>query len=513
MPLFLLFFGLLLIFIIGLGVLLGSMDITNIQSEWDKRRCDPTVMFSAFLYKPSSDSRSSSEFASDNFSFCVKSIIDDVFKQLLAPILGVFVQQMGAANTTGDVLNSIRNQIGNSFRSFSGVFSDFFDAYKRGTMQLSRMTQILKQGMLKVSAAVISIVFMGMSLMTSLLNTYDFIVKVVIIIMSIIIAMIVLLFFALIPFMPIIFTTIAILTAAGLGGAVGGMGSAFCIDPNTLVLLHNGDRKPLRNIQLGDILGSSCGKVEGILETNTTGQLFYVEGVLMSGSHMVFDPRVNEYVFAADYPGSTIASDIDRPDKLIILNTTSRSIPLIGNDGKLVIVKDWEEIPEGDIEGLKLWNSLTWCMLNANTPIPLEELNHNSQAGIAKNVDVFEKTYGVIHVQYVKRGMYIRDINGEFTEVLGVYKGFMGSGSNEHWVSSGVRLLNPQGKWSRHQQISEEGEGEGEGYHLITESGTFIIIAGVKIYTIRDFTEVGYKNIDKTYNVVRNHLTETKKKI
>ena len=184
MPLFLLFFGLLLIFIIGLGVLLGSMDITNIQSEWDKRRCDPTVMFSAFLYKPSSDSRSSSEFASDNFSFCVKSIIDDVFKQLLAPILGVFVQQMGAANTTGDVLNSIRNQIGNSFRSFSGVFSDFFDAYKRGTMQLSRMTQILKQGMLKVSAAVISIVFMGMSLMTSLLNTYDFIVKVVIIIMS-----------------------------------------------------------------------------------------------------------------------------------------------------------------------------------------------------------------------------------------------------------------------------------------------------------------------------------------
>jgi len=521
MPLFLLFFGLLLIFIIGLGVLLGSMDIKNIQSEWDKRRCDPTIMFSAFLYKPSSDPRDSSAFASDNFSFCVRSLIDNVFKELLAPVLGVFTQQMGAANITGDVLNSVRNQIGNSFRSFGGVFNDFFETYKRGTMQLSRMTQVLKQGMLKISAAVISIVFMGMSLMTSLLNTYDFIVKVVIIIMSIIVAMIVLLFFALIPFMPIIFTTIAILTAAGLGGAVGGMAGAFCIDPNALVLLKNGDKVPLRSIKLGDMLGASCGKVEGILETNATGPLYYVEGVLMSGSHMVLNPTTNEYIFAADYPGSTPARESARPDKFIILNTSTRSIPLIGVYDKIVVAKDWEEIPEEDVEGLALWNTLTWNLLNGSKiQVPEQEINHTCQALISANTDVFEQGHGIIQIQNVKRGMYIMDVNGSFTEVLGVYKGLSDTRNGEFWISSGVRILNRNGIWVRNTGLSvnenmkeEEEEINQIGYHLITESGTFTILSGLEIYNIRDFTEVGYKNIDKTYDEVRNHLTQINKKI
>ena len=507
---FFIFFGLILILIIGLGVLLGSMDIKNIQAEWDKRRCEPTIMFSAFLYKPSTDPRSSSDFASDNFSFCIRSLIDDVFKQLLAPVLGIFSQQMAAANTTGGVFNSLRNQVGNMFRSFGGVFNDFFETYKRGTMQLSRITQLLKQAMLKVSAAVVSIVFLGISLMTSLLNTYDFIVKVVIIIMAILVAMIVLLFFALIPFMPIIFTTIAVLTAAGLGGAVGGMAGAFCIDPNALVSLEDGSSVPLNKIKIGTKLGCGCGTVEGILETDSTGPLYRVEGIIMSGSHMILNG--DTYVFAEKYPGATIVSEEERPSKLIILNTSSRSIPLLGE--KTVIAKDWEEIPEDDDIGAELWEKLVWNILNPGQQCSSTE--HYYNAGLFSNkCEVYEKKLGLLPMNFVERGMEILDINGTYTRVLGLYTGTANvpeeilKTTPSTWYTNGVRRRTKAGIWTKTPDV--EGV-PATGYQLITESGTFNAHCKGKILQVRDFTEVGWKEIDKTYESVREHLSNMNKK-
>jgi len=507
---FFIFFGLILILIIGLGVLLGSMDIKNIQAEWDKRRCEPTIMFSAFLYKPPTDPRSSSDFASDNFSFCIRSLIDDVFKQLLAPVLGIFSQQMAAANTTGGVFNSLRNQVGNMFRSFGGVFNDFFETYKRGTMQLSRITQLLKQAMLKVSAAVVSIVFLGISLMTSLLNTYDFIVKVVIIIMAILVAMIVLLFFALIPFMPIIFTTIAILTAAGLGGAVGGMAGAFCIDPNALVYLEDGSTTPLNKIKIGTKLGAGCGTVEGILETDSTGPLYRVEGIIMSGSHMVLNG--DTYVFAEKYPGATLVAEEDRPAKLIILNTSSRSIPLLGE--KTVIAKDWEEIPEDDDIGAELWEQLVWNILNPTQEYSPTE--HYYNAGLFSNkCEVYEKKIGALQIDFVERGMEIQDINGTYTRVLGLYTGTATvpeeilKTTPSTWYTNGVRRRTEGGIWAKSPDVKGV---PATGYQLITDSGTFIIHCKGNTLQVRDFTEVGWKEIDKTYESVREHLSNMNKK-
>jgi hypothetical protein len=520
--LYFLFIGLLILLIVGLGVLLGSMDIKNIQAEWDKRRCEPATMFSAFLYKPSTDPRSSAEFAGDNFSFCMRSLIDEVFKELLSPVMGVFSQQMAAASTTGGVLNSIRNQLGNTFRSFTSIFDDFFETYKRGTMQLARITQQLRQAMLKVSAAVVSIVFMGISLMTSLLNTYDFIVKVVIIIMAILVALIIILFFALIPFMPIIFTTIAILTGAGLGSAVGGFAGAFCIDPEALVLMSTGTSKKLKNIRIGDILGANCGKVEGILETDTIGPLYDVEGIIMSGSHMVY--TVEEIpVFAKDYPGAKrVIITSQRPDRLIILNTSTRKIPLVssrvvvvGNQQQsqpqTLLVGDWEEIPEEDKEGQDIWEKLVWKMLNGAAAKPSHSKSEHTngvlqEALFSSNVKIFDKEHGSILIESVKRGAQIRDINGTYTKVLGVYRGLTEIGFNS--MTRGVRFSDKDGIWKHVKLEKVNAEGHNlAGYNLVTESGTFIIHYDKdKLLSVRDFTEVGYNNIEQTYESTRTHL-------
>jgi hypothetical protein len=516
---YLYFIGLILFLIVVLGVLLGSMDIQNIIAEWPKRRCETAVMFSAFMYKPSTDPRSASAFASDNFSFCMRSLVDEVFKQMLSPVLGVFSQQLGAANTTGEVFNSIRNQIGNTFRSFGGAFNEFFETYKRGTMQLSRITQLLKQAMLKVSAAVVSIVFMGISLMTSLLNTYDFIVQVVIIIMSIIVALIVLLFIVLIPVMPLIFTILAVLTGAGLGGAVAGMRDVFqCIHPDTRVLMADGSMKLLKHVKIGDKLGEGCGTMEGVLHTNTAEILYNVGGIIMSGSHMILDPNTGDPIFAGDFSEATIVTDPQqRPAKLIIPNTSSRLIPLIGDNNKILFAKDWEEIPDDDVEGSTLWETLVWSLLNGADSIPpLEQLGPGDTALFSKDCYVLEEQRGKIPIHLVERGMYVLDICGKsYTEVLCKYKGLCYEGVNGQeggcdWYSSGVRTLNEDNIWTR--QITPHKAEPLAGFNIVTDSGTFMVACNDIVLKVRDFTEVGSKYIDRTYTPIRDHLSWFHKK-
>jgi len=520
MPIILLLIGVVFLLIIGLGVLLGSLDIQNIKAEWPKRRCDPTVMFSGFMYKPSSDPRSASAFATDNFNYCMRKNVKEVFDMLLAPALAVFSQQMSAVNTTGDVFNSIRNQLGNQFRSFSRIFDSFFETYKRTALQLSRITQLIRAALLKVSAIIVSIVFMGLSLMTSLLNTYDFIIKVVIIILGIIVAMIILLFFALIPFLPVIFTTIAVLTAAGMGGAVGGMAGAFCLHPATKIILYDGSKISIKNINIGDMLAGDSGRVIGILETDTIGDLYNVRGVVMSGSHLVEHNGI--YIFANKHPDAKPYTTMI-PERLIILNTEGRSIPTLDKNGNILNVKDWEEIPDDDEEGQLLWEKEVHKLLNPEVTTPRTLRVPESLGLFSRMTYICEQKSGLIPLLYVKRGDYILDIDGQFTRVLGIYKGSIYVNSyptHKFWHTDGIRMLDKTNTWVMDEAFEIDicstptaATQRMYGYNLVTESGTFGIISENEyLIGVRDFTEVGYKNIDKTYEIVQKHLSLLNKK-
>ena len=50
----------------GLGIIMGSTDIKAVMDDWANRRCDIDILFASFLFKPSNDPRSASEFASNN---------------------------------------------------------------------------------------------------------------------------------------------------------------------------------------------------------------------------------------------------------------------------------------------------------------------------------------------------------------------------------------------------------------------------------------------------------------
>lgn len=54
------------------------------MANWDKYRSDPRYAFTAFMYKPDSDTRSRLQFTADNFNDVTATMITDAFKIFFA---------------------------------------------------------------------------------------------------------------------------------------------------------------------------------------------------------------------------------------------------------------------------------------------------------------------------------------------------------------------------------------------------------------------------------------------
>jgi hypothetical protein len=218
-------------------------------------------------------------------------------------------------------------------------------------------------------------------------------------------------------------------------------------------------------------------------------------------------------IFAENHPAASPVTE--RPEKLIILNTSTRKIPILMPTTKTILtVKDWEEFPDDDEEGKQLWETLIWDILNPGIETPHGPFNTEA-ALFSRNTEVLERTLGAIPLSFVTRNMEVLDINGKYTKVLGRYKGIVYNQnvSEPQWYTSGVRHLKSNGAWKKKKEDlvkSTKHRKSVVGYNLITDSGTFIANCKGKTLKVRDFTEVGWQNIDETYEIVRLYLNKKK---
>jgi hypothetical protein len=95
-----LIFGLSSIF----GIILLQSSVEEIIQQWSERRCDFEIMVTAQLYKPKDDSRTSGEFAADNFTFCVKKTFKQIITTALIPIFMLINQQLDVAESVNETL-------------------------------------------------------------------------------------------------------------------------------------------------------------------------------------------------------------------------------------------------------------------------------------------------------------------------------------------------------------------------------------------------------------------------
>ena len=506
---------LFILFIITFGVasLLLKKGASN-STEWSQRRCDLGTMFSAFKYKPADDPRSGAQFMADNFRFCMDGIIDGVFKELMGPFMGILGSNVGALGVFNESLGTLRGLLSYTSRGFSDLMGIVFNRFKSTAYNFAAVWHRMNFLFSRAFAISTAFVYAGISHLTAFMNLYDFIVNVVIIIISIMAALIFLLFFILIPVMPVIFTMISVLVGAGLGSAVGGLGSVFCVDPEAVLCMADGSFKPLKECRLGDeLLSSVPGRrniIEGILDCDGGSEVCVdIDGVVMSGSHRVL--WGGRYGLAADHPGARTV--VDPLNRLICLNTTTHAVPCRGSTG-VVWVGDWEEV-DNDV-GRDAWLDYVYKALNAGmdddalfaykpTTVPL----------LSRDMSVKTPRYGYVSLGSIAVGDYVVGQKGP-VRVLAVYSGVLdGVGVNHEnpWYSDGVWVKTAAHDiWNTcaHGSIglrthSKEGS-ELPGVNIITEDGTYVIRHDGYNVVVRDFTEIGIHRIHETYDVVEEHI-------
>jgi hypothetical protein len=89
-----------------------------------------------------------------------------------------------------------------------------------------------------------------------------------------------------------------------------------CFYPHTTIKLLNGEKKTMNNIDLGDILENGA-IVEAVMKIDNSKQKIplYVlnkvgvneENIYVTGSHLVFDKKINKYIKVENYRDATLS--------------------------------------------------------------------------------------------------------------------------------------------------------------------------------------------------------------
>jgi hypothetical protein len=475
-------------------------DIEGIRSNWNTRRCEFPIMLMAGMLKPPDDPRTGSDFSRDNFSFCIDKIILNVARVGTAPLAGVIKQQGNTTTSLASPMNNLRGMIANGVNTFKKVLDKQYRQFSSVSASVLKGWTHLRFAMGRISGIVLSILYTILSTTTLALNLIDYTIKAIITFLIILIVLLILLWFVLFPKMPIILSVIVVMMAAGIGAAAG-MASSFCVDPNSEVFMADGKKKRIKDIEIGDLLettekGENCVTGKLVAETSNA-PLVSLEGILMSGSHSV--KYKDKWILAKDHPLAQKTSE--KLPRLICLNTTQHEVILNGENNKKMIISDWEEI--SDEEGRRDWIDMVFRSLNPTiqkakkypTAVPLLSLT----------TKVISEKRGLVPINTVEIGESIFGENG-FTKVVGIYEGCIRSDKNHpEWISDGTWFRSNGGFWTTATgglKDDSGAKGVQRGLSLVTDSEVYRIQYDKSFVLVRDFTEIGASEIDKTYDTL-----------
>lgn len=480
-----LFIALTLALIIGFVSLEQVGEVNDVINNWSERRCDLDILMTSFRYKPPEDSRSISQFAAENFQYCVTSKTSTYLESIFGVLFEVLRKQFAAGDIMTQVFKVLRLQLNSIYKPFSEMMNRFFTKFKQIGSLSSRIFQQIFMSMKKAAATAVASIFVALSLQTVFLNTIDFIIKVIMIVLYICMALIFIFFLPILPLLVIVLITVAGIERA-MPGSTGPMGSIFCFHKDTSVIMKNGDQQHICLLKPGDILHGDI-LVQAVIEVPGE-QLYDLDGILVSGYHCLY--YEDDIIYVKDHPRAKKSEKSEK--SLWTLITDKREIPIMGSNGLLRFL-DWDEIPDSR-EAEKAWEMVVFGMLN-NSDTTVNSIAPTSAPCLDRSLKVWLNQGGWRPLYAVKIGdwIYGKDC---FVRVTGICERIVHTaiGCEQNRITDGNWILDDQGKWVHPQGKIENVSWQ--GIQLITDKGYFKVqMLNGKEHLVRDFTEVGAENI------------------
>jgi hypothetical protein len=431
----------------------------------------------------------------------MKRRVTQVMEVVMAPFLILIGRQMSVTGSVGNGLQIIRGIFSQISRAFYSFLEPFYKRFVYTAYQVMAITQRLNMAYQRINTIVLAFVYSGLTIIRGMINVKDFIIKVVLIILGIMVALIIVLFFVLAPFIgTIIIPVIGIISAAVGGAAVGGMADAFCLAPETPIQLDDGTIKSISALRIGDKLKDGGCVQSIIITTGDNVELWNIGGNLISSYHIVWDAVRSVWCFAKDHGNAVKTSETRKT--LYCLNTESR----IFQTESGLIVRDWEELRDTDKIGNLYYEAMVYSHLN-------KECMPNTRSVVTK-----------------EHGLDLVDIMHNFPTAY-LYK-VVGDGACDTFNSEpkiGDKIYDSQetlttvvGLANTEVEYIWVRIGDASGYSFqkinlknpvrmilpLTESGRLAIFHknNTSVHIISDFTEIGSKNLFKTYDYILSRL-------
>jgi hypothetical protein len=286
-------FIMLLTFAIGIYIAIenGSSALT-IGTNWNENRCQPQYMLLAGLFGHD---------INENFQFCLNQIIQEKTKGTTGPFVGGMMGFTGILSNLMDSANSFRVTLATLVGGILKIISEFQARFTALSSRIKITAARMKVMMNRVYGMMFSIIYMGLSAVTGVLNFGDsFVFKFI---------------------------------------------DTFCFPPETLITLEYGAVKAISEIKLGDLL-EGRHRVTSVYKFAADGQeMVRLGSVEVSSNHFVqFNGR---WIAAKDHPEANRIADWSGGNQrpLICLSTDDHIIDLQG-----FRFADYDETEEGNHE-------------------------------------------------------------------------------------------------------------------------------------------------------------------
>jgi len=492
-----------------IGYLLSAMERPTIMANWNSTRCNILVMFAASYFKPDEDPRTPGEFATDNFSFCMKGLVHDVMEVVMAPFMEVFSGQASSSNVMTEMMNGIREIITAIYNAFLSFIEPFYLKFLAITYQIGIKMQHIRAAFRRVSAMALSTVFTGLTMIRGIQNAIDLVIKIVMIILIILVVLVIFLFFILFPFIPIILAVIAVVVAvatAAVASAAGGMSGTFCFEPTTRVRLASGGSVEIRDVTLGTVLDGGTVVTEVMKFDGSTSPLYLLNGILVSGSHLVQGPAGDWHPVLDDPRAAPTGYTVPI---LYCLNTSTHTIPVLERNGDTVLFRDWEEMNEDDEEAHRGWEAMVSSLLGGVSDS--SDSSDSRTCLLDPSLQVLSMSRGLVRIDKVEMGetLYLDNDGTTTTRVLGLVQGnTQGQAKERGWMTSCI--VKHRLGWVRTTTLAS-GSSTVRGSHLVTDTGLLRLFTPTGPLLIRDMTETGIHQIHTTYDFVLRSLSKENK--
>ena len=152
------------------------------------------------------------EFAIQNYAFCMNKAIDDTMKGAMSPITQLYSSMVDSSSPVGKSINYLRANAASLAGVLSSYMQGLWDRMKIMSSKMRIISYSINNMFQRIQTIVLSVIFSGLSALKGLMNILRLIWTILIIIIAIIAAVLVVLSI-LAFFIPGVFGLIAMLTS------------------------------------------------------------------------------------------------------------------------------------------------------------------------------------------------------------------------------------------------------------------------------------------------------------